>query len=165
MQLHAAVVSGIGLPLLSSGAMRASPNYATLTESSVPLLSGSVTEINPLPGSRINSRKSAPHGHSSHTRQHEVVERRSQSPRAPAKALHRAASRRSRRNPTNRNGTPLRIDLFIAFCMVSFPMKVSFVWLFPISSKRITSCASSMASCSIPYCAGSTLFPFDGSRM
>src|SRR5580704_12902110 len=58
MQLHAAVVSGIGLPLLSSGAMRASPNYATLTESSVPFLSGSVTEINPLPGSRINSRKS-----------------------------------------------------------------------------------------------------------
>src|SRR3984893_5684334 len=58
MQLHAAVVSGIGLPLLSSGAMRASPNYATFTESSVPLLSGSVTEINPLPGSRINSRKS-----------------------------------------------------------------------------------------------------------
>jgi hypothetical protein len=45
------------------------------------------------------------------------------------------------------------------------PMKVSFVWPFPISSKRITSCTSSMASCSIPYCAGSTLFPFDGSRM
>src|SRR6202790_5466071 len=43
--------------------------------------------------------------------------------------------------------------------MVSFPMKVSFVWPFPKSSKVITSCASSMASCSIPYCAGSTLFP------
>src|SRR5579863_1791834 len=43
--------------------------------------------------------------------------------------------------------------------MVSFPTKVSFVWPFPKSSKVITSCASSMASCSIPYCAGSTLFP------
>src|SRR5271166_2539238 len=38
-------------------------------------------------------------------------------------------------------------------------MKVSFVWPFPKSSKVITSCTSSMASCSIPYCAGSTLFP------
>src|SRR5271163_404546 len=38
-------------------------------------------------------------------------------------------------------------------------MKVSFVWPFPKSSKIITSCAPSMASCSIPYCAGSTLFP------
>src|SRR6201996_1266229 len=38
-------------------------------------------------------------------------------------------------------------------------MKVSFVWPFPKSSKVITSCAPSMASCSIPYCAGSTLFP------
>src|SRR3954471_12016168 len=28
-----------------------------------------------------------------------------------------------------------------------------------MSSKRTTSCASSMASCSIPYCSGSTLFP------
>src|SRR5580704_17398780 len=43
--------------------------------------------------------------------------------------------------------------------MVSFPMKVTFVWPFPKSSKVITSCTSSMASCSIPYCAGSTLFP------
>src|SRR3984957_11889973 len=43
--------------------------------------------------------------------------------------------------------------------MVSFPMKVSFVWPFPISSNVITSCTPSMASCSIPYCAGSTLFP------
>src|SRR5580693_128371 len=43
--------------------------------------------------------------------------------------------------------------------MVSFPTKVSFVWPFPRSSKAITSCASAMASCSIPYCAGSTLFP------
>jgi dienelactone hydrolase len=40
-----------------------------------------------------------------------------------------------------------------------------FVWPFPKSSKITTSRASSMASCSIPYCAGSTLFPFDGSRM
>src|SRR6202041_444838 len=43
--------------------------------------------------------------------------------------------------------------------MVSFPTKVIFVWPFPKSSKVITSCASSMASCSIPYRAGSTLFP------
>src|SRR5580658_883189 len=43
--------------------------------------------------------------------------------------------------------------------MVSFPMKVSFVWPFPKSSNVITSCTPSMASCSIPYCAGSTLFP------
>src|SRR5271169_2970645 len=38
-------------------------------------------------------------------------------------------------------------------------MKVSFVWPFPKSSKVITSRAPSMASCSIPYSAGSTLFP------
>src|SRR4030081_2666785 len=43
--------------------------------------------------------------------------------------------------------------------MGSFPMKVSFAWPFPRSSKVTTSCAPSMASCSIPYCAGSTLFP------
>src|ERR1700678_1310248 len=43
--------------------------------------------------------------------------------------------------------------------MVSLPMKVSFVWPFPKSSKVITSCASAIASCSIPYCAASTLFP------
>src|ERR1700688_3319558 len=43
--------------------------------------------------------------------------------------------------------------------MVSFPIKVSFVWPFPKSSKVITSCALSMASCSIPYSAASTLFP------
>src|SRR5215472_16556483 len=48
--------------------------------------------------------------------------------------------------------------------MVSFPMKVSFVWPFPRSSKRITSCTSSMASCSIPYCAGSTLFPLESEK-
>src|ERR1700692_215128 len=43
--------------------------------------------------------------------------------------------------------------------MVSFPLKVSFVWPSPKSSKVITSYTSSMASCSIPYSAGSTLFP------
>src|SRR5579863_8482633 len=43
--------------------------------------------------------------------------------------------------------------------MVSFPMKVSFVWPIPKSSKVVTSRAPSMASWSIPYCAGSTLFP------
>src|ERR1700736_2318766 len=43
-------------------------------------------------------------------------------------------------------------------------MKVSFVWPFPKSSKVITSCAPSMASCSIPYCAGSTLFPFESEK-
>src|SRR3984957_10187002 len=48
--------------------------------------------------------------------------------------------------------------------MVSFPMKVSFVWPFPISSNVITSCTPSMASCSIPYCAGSTLFPFGSEK-
>ena len=48
---------------------------------------------------------------------------------------------------------PSCCPLSIAFCMVSFPMKVSFVWPFPISSKRITLCASSMASSSIPNCS------------
>src|SRR6202041_1528273 len=48
--------------------------------------------------------------------------------------------------------------------MGSFPMKVSFVWPFPKSSKVITSCAPSMASCSIPYVAGSTLFPFESEK-
>src|SRR5258708_9536603 len=48
--------------------------------------------------------------------------------------------------------------------MGSFPMKVSFVWPFPRSSKRVTSCAPSMASCSIPNCAGSTLFPFESEK-
>src|SRR5579863_6234700 len=43
--------------------------------------------------------------------------------------------------------------------MVSFPMKVSFVRPFPKSSNVITSYAPSMASCSIPYCDASTLFP------
>src|SRR6185295_7004290 len=48
--------------------------------------------------------------------------------------------------------------------MVSFPMKVSFVWPFPRSSNRITSCAPSIASCSIPNCAGSTLFPSESEK-
>src|SRR5271154_3120453 len=43
--------------------------------------------------------------------------------------------------------------------MGSFPMWVSFVWPFPRSSKRVTSYALSMASCSIPNCSGSILFP------
>src|ERR1700678_2379095 len=43
--------------------------------------------------------------------------------------------------------------------MGSFPMKVSFVWPFPRSSKMVTSYAPSIASCSIPNCAGSILFP------
>src|SRR5271155_201768 len=54
---------------------------------------------------------------------------------------------------------PSTCPLFFALSIVSFPMKVSFVWPFPKSSKVITSYASAMASCSIPYCAGSTLFP------
>src|SRR5579859_6981534 len=48
--------------------------------------------------------------------------------------------------------------------MGSFPMKVSLVWPFPRSSKRVTSYAPSMASCSIPNCAGSILFPFASER-
>src|SRR6202142_2880253 len=48
--------------------------------------------------------------------------------------------------------------------MGSFPMKVSFVWLFPRSSKVVTSNAPSMASYSIPNCAGSTLFPFESEK-
>src|SRR5580704_15315969 len=43
--------------------------------------------------------------------------------------------------------------------MVSLPMKVSFVWPLPKSSNVTTSCAPSITSCSIPYCAASTLFP------
>src|SRR6202042_2000242 len=45
-----------------------------------------------------------------------------------------------------------------------FPMKVSFVWPFPRSSKMVTSYAPSMASCSIPNCAGSILFPFESEK-
>src|SRR5690242_16836051 len=43
-------------------------------------------------------------------------------------------------------------------------MKVSFVLPFPRSSKMVTSYAPSMASCSIPSCAGSILFPFESEK-
>src|SRR6202023_1224691 len=48
--------------------------------------------------------------------------------------------------------------------MVSLPMWVSFVWPFPRSSKMVTSYAPSMASCSIPNCAGSTLCSFESEK-
>src|SRR5580698_3553198 len=48
--------------------------------------------------------------------------------------------------------------------MGSFPVKVSFVRPFPRSSKIVTSYAPSMASCSIPNSAGSTLFPFESEK-
>src|SRR6185312_3806735 len=59
---------------------------------------------------------------------------------------------------------PSNCPLFFAFSMGSFPMKVSFVWPFPRSSKMVTSYAPSIASCSIPSCAGSTLFPFESEK-
>src|ERR1700761_81134 len=43
-------------------------------------------------------------------------------------------------------------------------MKVSFVWPFPRSSNMVTSYAPSIASCSIPNCAGSTLFPSESEK-
>src|SRR6202142_592110 len=43
-------------------------------------------------------------------------------------------------------------------------MKVSFVWPFPMSSKRVTSYAPSTTSCSIPNSAGSILFPFESEK-
>src|SRR5580658_2380179 len=48
--------------------------------------------------------------------------------------------------------------------MGSFPMKVSFVRPFPRSSKVVTSYAPSIASCSIPNCAGSILFPSESEK-
>src|SRR5579871_388329 len=48
--------------------------------------------------------------------------------------------------------------------MGSFPMWVSFVRPFPKSSKRVTSYVPSTASCSIPSCAGSILFPFESEK-
>src|SRR5579862_2488547 len=48
--------------------------------------------------------------------------------------------------------------------MGSFPMKVSFVRPFPRSSKIVVSYASSIASWSIPNCAGSILFPFESEK-
>src|SRR5216683_365800 len=59
---------------------------------------------------------------------------------------------------------PSNCPLFFALSMGSFPMKVSFVWPFPRSSKMVTSYAPSMASCSIPSCAGSILFPFESEK-
>src|SRR5262252_2264554 len=59
---------------------------------------------------------------------------------------------------------PSNWPLFFALSMGSFPMKVSFVWPFPRSSKMVTSYASSMGSCSIPSCAGSILFPFESEK-
>src|SRR6201998_1531446 len=59
---------------------------------------------------------------------------------------------------------PSNCPLFCALSNGSFPMKVSFVWPFPRSSKMVTSYAPSTASCSIPYCAGSTLFPFESEK-
>src|SRR6201996_5618333 len=44
--------------------------------------------------------------------------------------------------------------------MGSFPTNVSLVLPFPRSSKVVTSYAPSIASCSIPNCSGSILFPF-----
>src|SRR5215475_160333 len=48
--------------------------------------------------------------------------------------------------------------------MGSFPMKVSFVWPFPRSSKMVTSYAPSTASCSIPSSEGSILFPLESEK-
>src|SRR6202046_929942 len=48
--------------------------------------------------------------------------------------------------------------------MGSFPMWLSLVLPFPRSSKMVTSSAPSMASCSIPNCAGSTLFPSESEK-
>src|SRR6476646_3921326 len=59
---------------------------------------------------------------------------------------------------------PSNCPLFFALSMGSFPMWVSLVWPFPRSSKRVTSYAPSMASCSIPSCAGSILFPFESEK-
>src|SRR6266700_7195609 len=59
---------------------------------------------------------------------------------------------------------PSNCPLFFALSMGSFPMKVSFVWPFPRSSKMVTSYAPSMASRSIPSCAGSILFPFESEK-
>src|SRR5580704_1417797 len=48
--------------------------------------------------------------------------------------------------------------------MGSFPMKVRFVRPFPRSSKMVTSYAPSIASCSIPNCAGSIMFPSESEK-
>src|SRR5689334_17434075 len=59
---------------------------------------------------------------------------------------------------------PSTCPLFFALSMGSFPMKVSFVWPFPRSSKMVTSYAPSTASCSMPSSAGSILFPFESEK-
>src|ERR1700739_3849985 len=59
---------------------------------------------------------------------------------------------------------PSNCPLFLALSMGSFPMKVSFVCPFPRSSKMVTSYAPSIASCSIPNCAGSILCPFESEK-
>src|SRR6266481_9111370 len=59
---------------------------------------------------------------------------------------------------------PSNCPLFFALSMGSFPMWVSLVWPFPRSSKMVTSYAPSIASCSIPNCAGSILFPFESEK-
>src|ERR1700742_2240839 len=48
--------------------------------------------------------------------------------------------------------------------MGSLPIRVSFVWPFPRSSKRVTSYAPSMASSSRPNSARSILFPFESEK-
>src|SRR5690349_1499803 len=48
--------------------------------------------------------------------------------------------------------------------MCSFPLMLSFVWPFPRSSKMVMSYAPSIASCSIPSCAGSILLPFESEK-
>src|SRR6201996_3869209 len=48
--------------------------------------------------------------------------------------------------------------------MGSFPTNVSLVLPFPRSSKVVTSYAPSIASCSIPNCSGSILFPSESEK-
>src|ERR1700722_13047108 len=59
---------------------------------------------------------------------------------------------------------PSNCPLFFALSMGSFPMWVSLVWPFPRSSKRVTSYAPAMASCSIPNSARSILFPSESEK-
>src|SRR5271156_2504715 len=59
---------------------------------------------------------------------------------------------------------PSNCPLFFALSMGSFPMCVSLIWPFPRSSKRVTSYAPSMASCSFPNSSGSILFPFESEK-
>src|SRR6516164_452112 len=59
---------------------------------------------------------------------------------------------------------PSNCPLFFALSMGSFPMWVRLVWPFPRSSKMVTSYAPPTASCSIPNCAGSILFPLESEK-